>query len=109
MKISELVDNIVTETIEFRGHKVEVKLKPDCYTIADAQALDEKGGGLDLIIEYVLKGLHSWDITGEDGEEFPKDIKTIKSQVPEQFVIALFDRIIALKNAAVGKLRVLKG
>lgn len=109
MKLSALRDNIITEKIKFREHEIEVSFRSDVYTTEDAQKVSDAGGNnTDAVIEYVLKGVHSWDIQDENDNEIEKTLEAVKGTVPELFLMALYDAILTHKKTITGKFKTLK-
>lgn len=95
MDLAKLKENVVEETITYRGEKIVVGIKPDVFTAADA----------DLpTVEYIVKGLDSWDITN-DGDALEISAETLQSLIPEALRLAIFDRILEVRDAGMGKLK----
>ncbi|MGI8542048.1 MAG: hypothetical protein ACR2MD_01045 [Aridibacter sp.] len=98
MDIAKLKDNIVTETVEYRNEKVEIDIAPDVYTNDDGKM---------PIAEYVVKGLKKWDVT-QDGKTLPITKDSLTKIIPDGLLTAIFDRILSVKDAGLGKLKMLK-
>lgn len=97
MDLQKLKENVVEETIEYRDQQIKLEIAPDIYTSEDA----ELG-----VAEYVAKGLKSWDIT-DNKVSVPINAETLTTVIPDGLVTVMFDRILSLKEAAVGKLKIL--
>lgn len=98
MDLAELKENIITETLDYRGQKVVCGFAPDVLTSADGEL---------AVAEYVFKALKSWDITVE---KVPLEISVhaLASVIPGGLLTLMFDRLLALREVGMGKLKALK-
>jgi GTP:adenosylcobinamide-phosphate guanylyltransferase len=96
MDITKLKDNIVNKVVEFAGEKVSLDMKPNSLTQEDGKLPVE---------EFVAKGLSGWDLT-IDGEPLEITSDNLSTVIPDGLLTLIFDTILDLKKASMGKLKV---
>lgn len=98
MDISKLKENVVSTTVKYNGETIKIDLAPDVLTTDD--------GNLP-VAEYVHKALKAWDIT-VSGEPLDITVDILRQTIPDGVLTLIFDKILELKQAAVGKLKIVK-
>lgn len=111
MLFNDLVNNEVTETITFRGKRIDVRFVPERITADDYEALRSAGedGANEKAVEILAKGIASWSIELTEGEnDFPPTVENLgRPDFPQSLLLALFDRLVFLQQSATGKLKTL--
>lgn len=113
MLFDELVNNIVTETITFRGKRIDVRFTPERITAADFEELRgaSEAEASEKAIELLAKGIEGWSLEVTPGEDdFPPTAENLsRPDFPQSLLLALFDRLVHLQQSATGKLKTLGG
>ncbi len=93
MDISKLKEDVVDTSIDFGKEKVKLGIKPNVYTSEDGKLSVE---------QYVAKGLGYWDVF-DNKKELPITAEIMKSGIPDTLLSKIFDKIIEVKQASMGK------
>lgn len=111
MLFEELINNVVTETITFRGKRIDVRFAPERITASDFEELQkvDEAGQSDKAIQLLAKGIEGWTLEITKGEnDFPPTVENLsRDDFPQSLLLALFDRLIYLQQSATGKLKTL--
>ena len=109
MLFEELINNIVTETITFRGKRIDVRFAPERITSEDFEALQAAGSDASgKAVEILAKGIDGWSIKLSEDEDFEPSFENLsRPDFPQSLLLALFDRLIYLQQTATGKLKTL--
>jgi hypothetical protein len=96
MDLSKLKKNVVTKAIEYGGETINIDILPDAHSSEDSEL---------RVVDYVAKGLGGWDIT-DDGEAVEITSETLRTLIPAGLLTKIFDAILEVKEARVGKLKI---
>jgi len=112
MLFEDLKNSVVTETITFRGKRIDVRFTPEHITADDFEELRKVGdeSQSEKAIELLAKGIEGWSIRLSEDEEFEPSVENLsRPDFPQSLLLALFDRLIYLQQTATGKLKTLAG
>lgn len=111
---SEILENKTTESIVYRGKKIDVTFMPDKLKQSEWESVGEadltEQERSERIIELLSKVIDSWTLEKKKGEnDFPPTVENLsREDFPSPLLLALFDRLLYLRQTAAGKLKVVK-
>jgi hypothetical protein len=107
MNFAELLDNKLSESIVFRGKKLDVVFYPERVQREDWERFENKDLNAkereEVIADVLAIAVDSWSL--EDMK--PTKETFLRPDFPASLFLAIFDRLIHLRNSASGKFKVL--